>query len=125
MRAPAAGSVCLSVCVPCSSLFDCWENLGETCVEIAVEEAFVTSVNEFLSLVFELICWYRSTLCFQNACEEVFDHRLGFHTDKCFVTMHLVIVALLDKFDPFTIEGVEFDAIDIGPVCGRDLPFQQ
>ena len=30
--------------------------------------------------------------------------------------MHFVIVTLLDEFNPFTIEGVEFDAIDIGPV---------
>lgn len=30
--------------------------------------------------------------------------------------MHFVIVTLLDEFDPFTVEGVEFDTVDIGLV---------
>lgn len=116
MRVLAAGSERLSVCVPCLSLFDCWENLGETCIEIVVEEALVASVNEFLCLTFELICRHRSTLRFQYACEEIFDHSLRLRADKCFVTMHFFVIAFLNEFYSFTIEGVKLDAVNIGPV---------
>ena len=57
MRALAAGSVCRSVCVPCSSLFDCWENLGETCVEIAVEETLVALSALWGALLFLVKKW--------------------------------------------------------------------
>ena len=35
-------------------LFDLWEDLGETCVEVAVEEALVATLDDAFGMFFEL-----------------------------------------------------------------------
>lgn len=50
MRASVADSVCLYVSIPYLSLFDCKEDLCETCVVIAVEETLISFLYESLAL---------------------------------------------------------------------------
>ena len=40
-------------------LFDLWEDLGETCVEVAVEEALVATFDDTFGLCFKLFMWHR------------------------------------------------------------------
>ena len=40
-------------------LFDLWEDLGETCVEVAIKEALVATFNDTFGLCFKLFLWHR------------------------------------------------------------------
>ena len=47
------------LCVlPVLLLLDLWEDLGETCVEVTVEEALVASVDDTFGVCFELFLWH-------------------------------------------------------------------
>ena len=116
MRASAVGSVCQSACDPFLSLFDCWEDLSETCVEVAVEIAFVAPFDQTFCLCFDSFCRYRSTLGLENSSEVVLDHVFGFGSDKLLISMHLIVVSLLEEFEFSTVECIKFDTVDVSPV---------
>ena len=55
------------------------------------------------------------TLSLQNALEVVAYHGFRLLTDELFVAERLVVVALLYEFQPFAVEGIDFDSVYVGP----------
>ena len=55
-------------------LFDLWEDLGETCVVVAVEETLVASIDDAFRLLFEFFLWHAASLGFEYSFKEVAHH---------------------------------------------------
>ena len=90
--------------------------MGETCVEVGGQEALVASLYQLLCLGGNLLCRHTNALGLQESLQIVFHHLLRLLTDERLVAELLVVVALLYQLHPLPVEGVELDAVDVGPV---------
>ena len=89
-------------------------DLGKTDLEVFVEEACVAALHELVSMLLELFIRDDRSGYLGLAAEIVSQHSFAVSLDIGLFAEDLVVFFCLNELQPFAIEGIEFETVDVG-----------